>query len=83
MNATNSARSDSDSSGFALRRNSAVSTTVIGASAILFYYTQFAQWRGNVGDHRATTTRVRSAFGARLATQDERVCIDLDRVGLG
>src|SRR5690348_1042697 len=43
MNATNSARSDSANNGLALRRNSAVSTTVIGAFAMLFHYTQFAQ----------------------------------------
>lgn len=43
MNATNSACSDSDNNDFILRRNSRVSTTVMGACAMFLYYTQFAQ----------------------------------------
>ena len=42
MNATRSARSESDSNGFACRKNSAVSTTVIGASITHYHYTQSA-----------------------------------------
>jgi hypothetical protein len=42
MNATKSARIGPVINGFAFRKNSAVSTTVIGTAVILTYYTQFA-----------------------------------------
>src|SRR5215475_7421306 len=41
-NATSSSRSESDIIGFTSFRKRAVSTTVIGASAMSLYYTQFA-----------------------------------------
>src|SRR5271157_1345748 len=53
INATRSARSDSDINRLALRRNSLVSKTVVGASAMHSYYTQSAHgeqegpWRGS------------------------------------
>jgi hypothetical protein len=41
-NATSSSRSESGIIGFTSFRNRAVSTTVIGASSMFYYYTQFA-----------------------------------------